>query len=224
MAEEKTPLSSLQSVQLPAMQAYQSPFGQYYQEGMFASPTQALQTGMGTSPSIFPISTEGAITGDVTNTTQDAAKSSSNIMSAIEAVNKFYTEGMKGMYDGIKAKGSPEASMRFAWGRPYVTQSVSARDPSGQFKERTEFDLSGRPITTRGGIEEGMIGRQPQESPKLDIPQKGIAPGATAKTPDISPTGLAGADLEKEARASSLRKQAEAIRERNKKLGLSSYL
>jgi hypothetical protein len=101
---------------LPTMQAYNMPFSQFLEDGMFKSPTSALQSGMDSKPSIFGFSSENAGpqddgTGSVTNTTQDASKTSGNLMQALEAVNKFYKEGMKGMYEGIPVPGDENIRM-----------------------------------------------------------------------------------------------------------------
>jgi hypothetical protein len=70
---------------------------------------------------------------------------------------------------GRPIAGSEDVKVKVdAYGRPYTVVNMSARDSSGQFKERTEFDLSGKPVKTQGSIMEGMgkVGNQPPESQK----------------------------------------------------------
>jgi len=147
----------------PTFDAYKTPFSMYFDEGSMKSPFSSLYSGMGTFPSIFPISTEGPSGSSVTNTTQDSSKTSSNMIEALNSVNKFYSEGMKGMYEGIPAKGNEDIRLKLSaiTGRPYRTVNVSARDASGMPKERTELDLAGKPYQTRGGIEERKLSEQP---------------------------------------------------------------
>lgn len=116
----------------------------YFDEGSMKSPFSSLYSGMGTFPSIFPISTEGpsgsSVTttkgssgSSVTNTTQDASKTSSNMLEALSAVNKFYSEGMKGMYKGVPFPGSEDVKLRFnAYGKPYTTVDITPKDKNGQ--------------------------------------------------------------------------------------------
>ena len=212
------PFENLQSIGLPVLDQYKSPFGQYMEGSEFMSPTNAMASGIGSQPSIFGFSSESPMAGDVTNTTQDASKTSGNLMQALESVNKFYKEGMKGMYEGIPAKGSEDIRLKLsAYGRPYTTVNVSARDASGQYKERTEYDATGKPFKTRGGIEEGMLGRPQtiqQTSPVATIqPQK--------EAPKVNPTAVSSAfttpqqnEIDVENRAAKLRQEAADLRKK----------
>jgi hypothetical protein len=104
-------------------------------------------------PESVGISSEGPIGNESAQNTAQAGKEKSNhLMEALKSVQSMYEPT-----GGIPLAGSEDIRVkRDVYGRPYTTVNVSARDSSGQFKERTEYDLSGKPVTTRGDISEGM--------------------------------------------------------------------
>jgi hypothetical protein len=118
---------NLPQFNIPTIEAYSKPFMKFMNNGMFKSPTSAFQTGMEATPSIFGMSAVGAGpqqdgVGSVTNTTQDASKTSGNIIEALDAVNKFYKEGMKGAYEGLPVIGDRDVKRKIgAGGQIYYT-------------------------------------------------------------------------------------------------------
>ena len=96
------------------------------------------------------------------NSQQSAKQKQSYLQQAFNSVQALYSP-----MGGRPIGGSEDVRVKSdAYGRPYTVVNMSARDGSGQFKERTEFDLSGNPVKTRGNIMEGMgkVGNQQPES------------------------------------------------------------
>lgn len=92
--------------------------------------------------------------GSAQNTAQRGEDESDYMQEALKSVMNMYQGN-----EGVPIKGSSNIRVRSdVYGRPYTTVNVSARDDQGRFKESTEFDLAGRPVKTRGAIEEGMQG------------------------------------------------------------------
>jgi len=208
------------------MDQYKSPFGEFTDKGEFMSPTSALSSGMESQPSIFGFSAEGPKTGDVTNTTQDASKTSGNLMSALDAVNKFYKEGMKGMYEGIAIPGDENIRMHTGLqGQRYFTLRTTPTSST---------DIYGRTTTGKDMPKEtisfGIPRDEPQQTPAT--PQSQVNPTAASKafsTPqgepdykkmaearDLSNTPLPESEVDVERRAYDLKQQAKSLRDKRK--------
>jgi hypothetical protein len=130
-----------------------------YLDGIFGQPPSSdLSTSVGlSSEASTPIGNASA-----SNATQDATKVENNLRRAYDSVQALYSP-----MGGRPIAGSEDVRVKAdAYGRPFTVVNTSARDSSGQFKERTEFDLAGNPVKTRGNIMEGMgnVGNRPPES------------------------------------------------------------
>jgi hypothetical protein len=140
----------------PSMQGITQPSTDYL-AGIFSSPIQQpdiLSKGFG-------FSSEEAMQGSsltpAKNSAQMAEGGASSLVRAMQLISSMSGGKEKAQDQGIPLPGSESTKLRYsASGVPYYTTSVSARDESGKFKERTEFDLSGQPVKTRGDIMEGM--------------------------------------------------------------------
>ena len=147
---------------ITAPQLSSNPFASLFNQGPSSSLSSSLNIpeGVGLSQeSSTPIGN-----GSAQNSAQSAQKEQSNLQKAFEGVQSLYDP-----MGGRPIAGSEDVKVKVdAYGRPYTVVNMSARDSSGQFKERTEFDLSGKPVKTRGDIMEGMgkVGNQQPESQK----------------------------------------------------------
>jgi hypothetical protein len=150
----------------------------WYQQGILNWQPQSLNTkplggfgmgfqGIGSVPQAdilsqgFGFSSEEAMQGSsltpAKNSAQMAEGGASSLVRAMQLISSMSGGKEKAQDQGIPLPGSESTKLKYsASGVPFYTTSVSARDDSGKFKERTEFDLSGQPVKTRGDIMEGM--------------------------------------------------------------------
>ena len=144
-------LSNFQPTQLNP-----KPLGGFtFQEGLGAGLNQDWLT-----PSVGLFSEDSAVTSSrplsatsAQNSAQKGEAGSNALMDAWKSIQAMYEPT-----GGMPFAGSEDIRVkRDVYGRPYTTVRVSARDESGKFKERTEFDLSGKPVKTRGDITESTI-------------------------------------------------------------------
>lgn len=137
----------IQSINAPQLSS--NPFG-----SLLGDPSSSLSSSMGI-PQGVGMSGESSTpigNGSAQNSAQSAMKQKSNLALAFEGVQSLYDP-----MGGVPIKGSEDVRVKAdAYGRPYTVVNVSAREADGQYKERTEFDLSGNPVKTRGNIMEGM--------------------------------------------------------------------
>ena len=155
---------------LTAPQISSDPFSRPFNQGPSSSLSTSLNIpeGVGLSQeSSTPIGN-----GSAQNSAQSAMKAQSNLQKAFDGVQSLYDP-----MGGRPIAGSEDVKVKVdAYGRPYTVVNMSARDSSGQFKETTEFDLSGKAVKTRGDIMEGM-GKVGNQSP-VGAPQGQIAKGS----------------------------------------------
>lgn len=124
----------------------------------------------------FGLSSEEAMQGSsltpAKNSAQMAEGGAGSLVRAMELIGAMSGGKEKALDQGIPLPGSESTKLKYsASGVPFYTTSVSARDDSGKFKERTEFDLSGQPIKTRGDIMEGMNKLIEKEKPSWEKPR-----------------------------------------------------
>jgi hypothetical protein len=147
---------------ITAPQLSSNPFASLFNQGPSSSLSSSLNIpeGVGLSQeSSTPIGN-----GSAQNSQQGADAKRNYLNDAFASVQSLYDP-----MGGRPIAGSEDVKVKVdAYGRPYTVVNMSARDSSGQFKERTEFDLSGKPVKTRGDIMEGMgkVGNQQPESQK----------------------------------------------------------
>jgi hypothetical protein len=145
-----------------------------YLAGIFSSPIQQPDI---LSKGFLPSSStamQATSLNPAKNAAQRAEGGASSLVRAMQLISSMSGGKEKAPDQGIPLPGSESTKLKYsASGVPFYTTSVSARDESGKFKERTEFDLSGQPVKTRGDIMEGMNkpiqeGKQSWEQPRIN--------------------------------------------------------